>query len=184
MEFSELEDVASESTQGTSQVIMATASYDHTIRFWDVIQAKVIRTLQHNESQVNAMCIAKDKSMLVVAGNPKIKIFEALGSKGIPVRVYSGHEGNVLSLSLQNENNWLLSSGEDGTLRVWDLRTSKCQKKIDNDKTVAIRGGKTPFGSACLFPNQREAFTSDLDGRVRIWDLGEGKCSKEIIVAS
>lgn len=31
-------------------VILTSAGYDHTIRFWDVIQGACIGTLQHNES--------------------------------------------------------------------------------------------------------------------------------------
>lgn len=35
-------------------VILTSAGYDHTIRFWDVIQGACIGTLQHNESVLPA----------------------------------------------------------------------------------------------------------------------------------
>jgi len=34
----------------TQPVLLATAGYDHTIRFWDVISGNCINTLQHTES--------------------------------------------------------------------------------------------------------------------------------------
>lgn len=34
----------------SSPVLIVTAGYDHTIRFWDVLQGTCIATLQHNES--------------------------------------------------------------------------------------------------------------------------------------
>lgn len=34
----------------SSPVLIVTAGYDHTIRFWDVLQGACIATLQHNES--------------------------------------------------------------------------------------------------------------------------------------
>lgn len=37
-------------TESSSPVLIVTASYDHTIRFWDVLQGTCIATLQHNES--------------------------------------------------------------------------------------------------------------------------------------
>lgn len=35
---------------GASQVILATAGYDHTIRFWDATTSTCYRTLQHADS--------------------------------------------------------------------------------------------------------------------------------------
>lgn len=35
---------------GPPAVVLATAGYDHTIRFWDVVRGGCIGTLQHNES--------------------------------------------------------------------------------------------------------------------------------------
>ena len=39
-----------------SPVLIITAAYDHTIRFWDVLQGTCLATLQHNES-VTCVCI-------------------------------------------------------------------------------------------------------------------------------
>lgn len=35
-----------------NDVLLITAGYDHTIRFWNVTTAQCWRTLQHSESQV------------------------------------------------------------------------------------------------------------------------------------
>lgn len=39
-----------EDSEGPPAVVLATAGYDHTIRFWDVVRGCCIGTLQHNES--------------------------------------------------------------------------------------------------------------------------------------
>lgn len=36
----------------SSPILIITAGYDHTIRFWDVLQGACIATLQHNESVI------------------------------------------------------------------------------------------------------------------------------------
>ena len=36
----------------SSPILIVTAAYDHTIRFWDVLQGACIATLQHNESVI------------------------------------------------------------------------------------------------------------------------------------
>lgn len=43
---------AANSNEGPPAVVLATAGYDHTIRFWDVVRGLCIGTLQHNESVV------------------------------------------------------------------------------------------------------------------------------------
>lgn len=79
------------STAHDASVLLATAGYDHTIRFWDVLQGTCLATLQHNESvsvhaahprslmsstqQVNCMAISPDKRYLAVAGNPNVRLF-------------------------------------------------------------------------------------------------------------
>ena len=51
-----------------SPVILASAGYDHTIRFWDALSGQCYRMLQHPESQVNVLCITRDKRFLAAAG--------------------------------------------------------------------------------------------------------------------
>ena len=38
-----------------SSVVLATAGYDHTIRFWEATSGLCYRTLQYAESQVNRL---------------------------------------------------------------------------------------------------------------------------------
>ena len=41
-----------------SQVVLATAGYDHTIRFWEATSGSCYRTLQYADSQVNLSTMA------------------------------------------------------------------------------------------------------------------------------
>ena len=50
------------------EVILATAGYDHTIKFWQAHTGKCVRTLQHADSQVNALEISPDGQILAAAG--------------------------------------------------------------------------------------------------------------------
>ncbi|RUS24851.1 hypothetical protein BC938DRAFT_472990 [Jimgerdemannia flammicorona] len=48
-------------------VILVTAGYDHTIRFWEALSGICSRTIQHPDSQVNRLCISPDKRYLAAA---------------------------------------------------------------------------------------------------------------------
>ena len=76
-------------------VVLATAGYDHTIRFWEATRGVCYRTSQHQDSQVNKLEISPDKQILAAAGNPTIKIFEVNASNPSPILTHEGHQGNV-----------------------------------------------------------------------------------------
>lgn len=59
----------------TSPVILATAGYDHTIRFWDALSGQCERLLHFKESQVNAMMVTRDKRFLAAAGKNAFNYF-------------------------------------------------------------------------------------------------------------
>jgi WD40 repeat protein len=48
------------SDDDAGEVILATAGYDHTIKFWQAHTGTCLLTLQHPDSHVNAMEISPD----------------------------------------------------------------------------------------------------------------------------
>lgn len=46
-----------------SAVVLATAGYDHKIRFWEASREKCVRMLRYPDSQVNALAITNDKQV-------------------------------------------------------------------------------------------------------------------------
>jgi G protein beta subunit-like protein len=158
-------------------VVLATAGYDHTIRFWDVVRGTCIGTLQHNESQVNCMALTRDKRRLAVGGNPAIRLFDTVAATRLtedgkvnltanvpPLHVFEGHVGNVLAVGFHQEGEWMWSASEDGTIRIWDLTSPEylCQREISIGCTIT---------SAAMSPSQMELYVADQNGRVRVWDL-------------
>ncbi|PJF17352.1 hypothetical protein PSACC_02808 [Paramicrosporidium saccamoebae] len=162
---------------GPPAVVLATAGYDHTIRFWDVVRSSCIGTLQHNESQANCMALTRDKLRLAVGGNPAIRLFDTVAAtqlteEGVvnttanvpPLHVFEGHIGNVVALGFHTDGDWLWSASEDGTVRIWDITSPEylCQREISLGCTIT---------SAAISPSQTELYVADQNGRVRVWDL-------------
>ena len=56
--------------------VLATAGYDHTVRFWEATRWICYRTLQYADSQVNKLEITPDKQYLAAAGNPHVRLYE------------------------------------------------------------------------------------------------------------
>mmetsp|Transcript_29603 Transcript_29603/g.87759 ORF Transcript_29603/g.87759 Transcript_29603/m.87759 type:complete len:114 (-) Transcript_29603:1332-1673(-) len=96
-------------------VILATAGYDHKIRFWEAPSGVCSRTIRHPDSQVNRLEITPDKQFLAAAGNPQIRLYEiANAANHNPVLSLEGHTSSVTSLGFQREGGFLYSGSEDG----------------------------------------------------------------------
>eukprot|EP00727_Mastigamoeba_balamuthi_P007788 m51a1_g363 putative lst8p (309) ;mRNA; r:599797-600845 len=154
-------------------VVLATAGYDHTIRFWEAPTAICCRTLQYPDSQINRMSITRDKMLVAVAGNPHVRLFEVNTKSPNPVSSYDGHKSNVTALGFQCESKWMYTSSEDATLKIWDLRTPNCQRDYKCS---------SPMNCAQLHPNQTDIIVGDQDGRLSLWDLRSStRCREHLI---
>ncbi|KAI4189399.1 MAG: hypothetical protein L6R41_001507 [Letrouitia leprolyta] len=153
-------------------VILCTAGYDHTIRFWEALSGICSRTIQHPDSQVNRLCISPDKRWLAAASNHNIKLYDIRSTNPTPVLTFDGHSGNVTGAAFHCEGKWMVTSSEDGTVKIWDTRTASIQRNYNHNH---------PVNDVVIHPNQGELIACDRGGDVRVWDLGENKCTHQLI---
>jgi G protein beta subunit-like protein len=153
-----------------AKVILATASYDHTIRFWEAPSGISIRTIQYPDSQINQLCVSPDKTSLAAAANPHVRFFDINSNNPAPVTSFDGHTTNVTSLGFQRDGKWMYTGSEDGTVKIWDLRAVGCQRDYDCG---------SPVNTVVLHPNQAELICGLQNGTIRVWDLAENKCTRE-----
>eukprot|EP01102_Stenamoeba_stenopodia_P016334 TRINITY_DN569_c0_g1_i2.p1 TRINITY_DN569_c0_g1~~TRINITY_DN569_c0_g1_i2.p1 ORF type:complete len:215 (+),score=34.46 TRINITY_DN569_c0_g1_i2:175-819(+) len=155
-------------------VILATAGYDHTIRFWEAPSGICYRSIQHPDSQVNKMEITQDKQYIAAAGNPHVRFYEVNNNNANPVTSFDGHTSNVTALGFHKDGKWMYTGSEDGTIKIWDLRAPGCQREYQCGAAV---------NTVTLHPNQGELISGDQNGNIRVWDLTAGDCSKHLIPA-
>ena len=79
------------------------------------------------------------------------------------LREYTGHSGSVTGLALTADGKLLVTSGEDKTVRVWDVASGKQMRSFQGHMTkataVAARG------------DGRQVASASEDGAIRVWDL-------------
>eukprot|EP01101_Sappina_pedata_P006708 TRINITY_DN3411_c0_g1_i1.p1 TRINITY_DN3411_c0_g1~~TRINITY_DN3411_c0_g1_i1.p1 ORF type:complete len:316 (+),score=108.09 TRINITY_DN3411_c0_g1_i1:27-950(+) len=152
-------------------VILATAGYDHNIRFWEAPSGICYRTLPYPDSQVNKLEITPDKQYIAAAGNPHIRFFEVHTNNQNSVTSFDGHTSNVTSIGFQRDGKWMYSCSEDGFIKVWDLRATGCQREYQVG---------APVNTLTLHPNQAELISGDQNGNIKVWDLTANKMSREV----
>jgi len=157
-------------------VILVTGSYDHEIRFWEAWSGICSRTIARSgeSGQVNRLAISPDKRLLAAAIHKKVNIYDIASASSTPLVTFEGHTLNVTSVSFHSEGKWLVTGSEDGTIKIWDLRSTHLHRNYDNG---------APVNDVCVHPNQGELISCDQAGCIKQWDLSENLCSHELAPA-
>eukprot|EP01041_Mallomonas_annulata_P002394 gene2394-4645_t len=156
-------------------VILATGGYDHKIRFWEATSGLCSKVIRFAGSQVNCLQISPDKLFIAGGGNPRIHLYDINSREDNPMQSFEGHNTNVTELGFQKDVKWLYSCSEDGSVKIWDLRSPQCQRNYHS---------QSPINTVVLHPNQVELISGDQSGCLRIWDLTASACRSEIVPAA
>lgn len=152
------------------QVLFATGGYDHTIRFWAAYNGQCQRTVQHPDSQVNAMEFTPDRRYLAVAGFQHIRTYDVPGMSNNPnpVACYEGVAKNINALGffdkISSSQSLMYTAGEDGSIRIWDLKSKH------TNQIARLQPSTCSINTVAHHPNQNQLIAGDSSGNLYIWD--------------
>jgi guanine nucleotide-binding protein subunit beta-2-like 1 protein len=94
------------------------------------------------------------------------------GYYGYPYKSLTGHNHFVSDLALANENNMVISSSWDKSLRLWDLKTGKTVRRF-------VGHTKEVF-TVALSQDNRQIISAGADQGIKLWNtLGDCKFTTE-----
>ncbi|CAF1656626.1 unnamed protein product, partial [Adineta ricciae] len=149
-------------------VLLITAGYDRTIRFWGAYSTAVYRTIMHEDSPTNCLAIHPQKTLLAAGSHQHIKMYDLMSNNPNPVMKLDQLQKNIVTLGFSDEKNFMFSGGEDHCVRIWDMRSAR---------TKAFRQTTVSASVNCvtLHPNQTELLIGDQDGTIHRWDMAGDK---------
>ncbi|MBB5896068.1 WD40 repeat domain-containing protein [Kutzneria kofuensis] len=148
--------------------LLATASFDHTARLWDLSNPAHPRSLPeiagHTDS-VDAVAFSPNGKLLATGGRDRTIRLWSLDDPVHPAQlaVLTGHRDNVFSLMFSPDSRVLASGSYDHTARLWDVATRSELRTLDahtnNVKPVAFS------------PDGHTLATASDDRTIRLWDV-------------
>lgn len=142
--------------------ILATGSYDTTIKIWDVKTCEEIRTLSGHESGVR--CLQFDESKLISGSMDRsLKVWN--WRTGECLSTYTGHSSGVIGLHFDSA---LLASGSaDKTIKIWNF---------EDKSTLILRGHGDWVNAVKLDTASRTVVSASDDFTAKLWDLETKQC--------
>lgn len=110
---------------------------------------------------------SNDNMFFGYGANSVIVLFTLKNKGRMKINILTGHTSNVNSitfLEFKKNVNWIVSSSQDGSVRVWDCTTFKCI-------AVQRKHQQYPFCAVVSPVNSNLVFSSDENGFIIAWRL-------------
>ncbi|MDX1500779.1 MAG: WD40 repeat domain-containing protein [Thermoanaerobaculia bacterium] len=148
--------------------LAASCSSDYSICLWDLRTRRKVMTLLGHSDDVEDFVFADAETGVSASRDWRLLVWDL--RTGAVRRVLEGHQKDVLVLAVAEGR--VYSSGDDMTLRVWDLATGEQLSLIgpfeDETDTCAID------------PGRKRAILGCDDGCIRVFDTASGQATHVI----
>ncbi|HTU48512.1 MAG TPA: WD40 repeat domain-containing protein [Bryobacteraceae bacterium] len=142
--------------------MLASASYDGTIKLWDWSSGEALRTLAGHSDMVFFVAFSPDGNYVASAsrdGTAKIWRVES----GEEVRTLSGHTHWVHSVAFSPDGNLVATGSDDHSVKVWDPQTG--------NELYTLNGHDGSVMSVAFSPDGRYLASAGMDDVIRLWNL-------------
>ena len=153
------------------QIIVASSSYDHTVRIWDLHRRQCLHILREHTNLVWNLAFSADGQILATSSmDSTICLWDV--ATGTLRHVLAGHTHMVSAATFLAGTDLLVSSSFDHTLKYWDIHQGICVHT-----TLAHEGNLWGVSSR---PDGKQLASVGNDKAVRLWDVDTKQCIQTI----
>jgi WD40 repeat protein len=142
------------------------ASFDHTLKVWDLVTGRAQRTLQGHSGPVWDVAVTPDGRRAVSASfDHTLKVWDL--ETGRELRTLEGHSASVDGVALTPDGKRAVSASRDKTLKVWDLETGRALRTLE--------GHSADVYGVAITPDGKRTVSASRDKTLKVWDLDTGR---------
>jgi hypothetical protein len=161
--------------------MIASGSFDQTIKLWDLQQGEFKKTLKGHTGTVTSVQFSPNGILASASFFPDgtIKLWE-VDEKQNKVELKTTLRGNdwvalaIWSIAFNRDGRYIASGHNvDSTIKVWD---------IEREKIIAtLRGHVWAVQSVIFHPQDGSIISSSMDGTIKIWDPEQEQLSQTLV---
>jgi WD40 repeat protein len=141
--------------------ILASGSWDKTIKLWDVAARREVASLRGHAAPVICVAFSPDgKNLASGSRDLTVKLWDIAAKRS--VATLHGPSAFVDAVAFSPDRKILAAGFEDTNVRLWDVTTGR---EVDT-----LRGHDKQVRSVAFSPDGNILATSSEDGRIKLWD--------------
>ncbi len=149
---------------------LMSGSFDNSLILWDVEKGERKLALNGYSRIIKEVFFTPNKKFAVAVPefSDKIVVWDTEG--GGVTKAFFGHRYDVVSACVSPKGKYLLSSGDDQQLILWDFETAK--------KITTLQGYDGYTNCVAFSPDEKYALAGTMDNSVILWNLDTRKIEK------
>jgi WD40 repeat protein len=141
--------------------ILASGSSDRTIKLWDVLSGKELKTIKKEGD----ILFSPNGKLLAVYGYNQLSLLD-IDTEQV-VKSFPANDGQITSVAFSVDWKMMASGGVDDTIKVWNLNSG--------EEIYSFRGHTDDIQSVVFSPDSQKIASGSSDGTIKIWNLSTGK---------
>ena len=153
-------------------VMLASVSWDQTVRLWNVKTERLLHTLRGHTAEVASVAFSPDGQTLASASwDATIRLWSP--NTGKLKRTLPGHTGGVTSVAFSPDGQTLASGSANSTIQLWNAKTWKPK--------ITLRGHTHVVDIIAFSPDGDMLASGSRDTTIRLWNPNTGKHIKTLV---
>jgi WD40 repeat protein len=136
--------------------LLASGGYDGAVKIWDAATGECVTALDGFNGKVMSVKFSQDGTLLAISCESIVQIWDLATQTSI--RTLAGHTKLIFSSTFDpTRPEILVSAGDDGTIREWNITTGECLQVLRPDR---IYEGMNIAGAIGFSEGQRATLKS------------------------